>query len=75
MVASYFVCIPYYRHWIQHKHSLMMMKSKWYILTMLLTSVSLMNPTLKRATNYSGVKILFDNKKDGKEVVILPEKR
>ena len=29
----------------------------------------------ERATNYSGVKILSDNKKDGKEVVILPEKR
>ena len=25
--------------------------------------------------NYSGVKILSDNKNDGKEVVILPEKR
>ena len=29
----------------------------------------------KPATNYSGVKILSDNKNDGKDVVILPEKR
>ena len=75
MVASYFVCIPYYRHWIQHKHSLMMMMSKMvYTDNAAYFSVSHESNT-ERATNYSGVKILSDNKKDGKEVVILPEKR
>lgn len=29
----------------------------------------------KPVNNYSGVKILSDNKNDGKEFVILPEKR